>query len=231
LLYFIVHFLAGTPLVALALIAMGIWQRRTYRDRRYWTLALFLIAPFGISFFHLRQDHLRYVLTAYSAGALLAAIGLDRIIGWLQSRWGVPALVPIGITLGSLVWSLAWIHPYYLNYYNPLAGGTKGVVAHQRFEIGFYGEGIREATDYINHTAPNGATVHYEVIPDDAPYLDRPRLIRQDVPPGADYLITNTNAMNSPAKRSHFSLEGYHIVYEVQAAGAPFVWVYRRDQL
>lgn len=227
--YFVLHFLVGTPIVVLILASLGLHQSKRSWTARDWMVLSWLIAPFAISFYHLRQDHLRYVLPAFPALALFAAVGLWRLTDWLTNRWSVARWLVPTMVAGSLVWTMIWIHPYYLNYYNPLVGGTNGVVAHERFELGFYGEGIKEATEFVNRTAPAGATIHYEVIPDDAPYLDRPRLVRMDTPPGADYLIVNANALHDPAKRANFSLDGYRLAYEVKAAGAPFVWVYQKN--
>jgi 4-amino-4-deoxy-L-arabinose transferase-like glycosyltransferase len=227
--YFVLHFLVGTPLIVLILATLGIVQSRRSWTDRHWVVLTWLVAPFAISFYHLRQDHLRYVLTAFPALAIFAAIGLWQLTDWLTGRWQAARWIAPVLVAGSLAWTIVRAHPYYLNYYNPFVGGTHGVVAHERFELGFYGEGIKEATEFVNRTAPAGATVHYEVIPDDAPYLDRPRLVRQDTPPGATYLITNTNALHDPTKRDNFSLEGYHEVYAVRAAGAPFVWVYQKN--
>lgn len=220
--YFAVHFLVGTPLLVLILQALGMWQVVRERSLKHWTLLAWFVAPFLFSFYHLRQDHLRYVLTAFPAVALLAAIGLAAVV----KRWPKLKLASWGILAIYLLFVVHAIHPYYLNYYNELVGGAKGVAKHQTFDLGFYGEGIKEATEVVNASAPVGATVHYEVIPDDAPYLDRPRLVRHDVI-GADYLIVNSNALTDPRKRAAAVTTSYRLIHEVKAAGAPFVWVYQ----
>lgn len=226
--YFVVHAVVGTPLGVLFLAALGIaaaFQRRTETDL---LLLLWLVLPFGMSLYHLRQDHLRYVLDAFPALALLAGLGFWWLVDRLpRPRLAVPAALAIlGAYLALVVWQ---IHPYYLEYYNLLVGGPRGVAERNLFDLGFYGEGVKEATAYVNRIAPDGATVRYEVIPDDAPYLDRPRLQRLDTNE-ADFLIINSNAKRHPTKLAEVELGAYTEVYAVYAGGAPFVWVYQRNR-
>jgi 4-amino-4-deoxy-L-arabinose transferase-like glycosyltransferase len=221
--YFLVHFLVGTPLLVLVLQGLGVWQVARLRTVQYWTLLAWFVAPFLFSFYHLRQDHLRYIVAAFPAVALLAGIGLSVFV----ERWPKLKLVSWGVLAIYLLLIVRSVHPYYLNYYNELVGGAKGVAAQHLFNLGFYGDGIKEATEFVNKNAVDGATVHYEVVPDDAPYLDRPRLLRLDVV-GADYLIVNSNALADPRKKAAADTTGYRLVHEVKAADAPFVWVYQR---
>lgn len=232
--YFVAHFSFGTPVVVLVLLATGLWRIVRTKKPLGWALLLWLVAPFFISFYHLRQDHLRYILSAFPAMALIASLGF----WWLVDRFAKGRLWVslIGVMLISyylLVINLK-IHPYYLNYYNELVGGAKGVAAKNWFDLGFYGEGIKEATEFVNQTAPNGSIIHYEVIPDDAPYLDRPRLIRYDAirdrERGFDYLIINQNALKNEQKRRVSEAPGLEKIYAVKADGAEFAWVYKRKK-
>lgn len=225
--YFVVHFLFGTPglIIILTLVALFvILKRRKIAD---FVILFWLIMPFGISFYHLRQDHLRYILSVMPAVSLLSSIGF-----WIIVERFPRAKVAAKIAAGALVVYLAIIvcriQPYYLSYYNEFIGGPRNVARHNLFKLGFYGEGIKEATDYINKTAKDGATVHYEIIPDDAPYLDRPRLSRQDNDE-ADYLVFNTNAMQDKDKKEHINTSGYKLEYSVKVGEAPFVFVYSKE--
>lgn len=227
--YFLIHFFFGAPVVILFLMAIGVFRLVKSLKTAAWSLIFWLAAPFTISLYHLRQDHIRYILAAYPAAALIAAIGFWWLVGFITKKWRLApyfAVAALVSYLGLTVWR---IQPYYLNYYNELVGGVSGVAARDFFRLGFYGEGIKEATEYINKTAKDGETIHYEVIPDDAPYLDRPRLVRYDRY-GADYLIFNANAAADQKKLQSINLEGYQKVYAVKAQGAEFVWVYQKNQ-
>lgn len=85
----------------------------------------------------------RYILPAWPALLTLSAAGLLALWNWLrdrfpQRRFAGPAAGIAGLLAlqGAL---LAWYHPYYLSYYNPLLGG--GPAAQRTFLIG-WGEGM-----------------------------------------------------------------------------------------
>lgn len=216
--YFLVHFGVGIPLLVIALMTLGIFKLAKPAKTLTYVLLLWLAAPFLFSFSHLRQDHIRYILPALPAASLIAAIGFQKLP--FQK-------IAVVILVAYLVFVNARIYPYFLNYYNEIVGGPAGVYSKKLFALGFYGEGIKEATEYVNKIATDGQTVHFEVIPDDVPYLDRPRLTRLDQS-GADYLIINSNALSDPKKRSFIDTAGYQEIYAVKANGAPFVWVYTK---
>lgn len=280
--YFLIHFLFEIPFVTLLLFFLGLWWVIKNKRLTEWVLVLWVLAPFATSFYHIRQDNLRYVQAAFPALALIAALGFwhaARIIQHGRRELGVLVgiLIPFGISIyrlaqhqsltvaiiysGILLAGLVgfWhgasrlhllrhmvpifaavtvaayliilaivFHPYYLNYFNILIGGPQYVSRHHLFNIGYYGDGIKEATEYVNKVAPAGARVRFEIIPDDAPYLDRPRLVRYDFD-GADYLIVNSNLYNDPDKTAVVQaiLPAYNEIYSIKANGAPFVWIYK----
>lgn len=57
------------------------------------------------------------------------------------------------------------IQPYYLDYFNELIGGTKTVYRYNLFELGWWGEGGREAGEYIISHAKNNAKIGYKLNP------------------------------------------------------------------
>jgi hypothetical protein len=115
----------------------------------------------------------RYVLPTWPAIEILAAAGLvagvERLRRWGKGRGQFSAdstgahsrltlRVPVpgsrfcgSAVLGSLFFvlmsvNLAWYHPYYLSYYNPLLGG--GAVAQRTLLIG-WGEGMDQAGAWL----------------------------------------------------------------------------------
>jgi len=56
----------------------------------------------------------------------------------------------------GIYWNLK-LHPYEYVYYNNLAGGVGG--AFRSYEMDYWATSYREATQYLNATAPHGARV------------------------------------------------------------------------
>ena len=57
------------------------------------------------------------------------------------------------------------ISPYYLDYYNELVGGPKIVSDTRMFQIGWWGEGVREAAYYVRDNGKKGSSVGLAVVP------------------------------------------------------------------
>ncbi|HEX5690860.1 MAG TPA: glycosyl transferase, partial [Roseiflexaceae bacterium] len=98
----------------------------------------------------------RYVLPTWPAIEILAAVGLARIcdfrfwtLDWHAANSKMPNLksnILLSILAIGLTINLAWYHPYYLAYYNPLLGG--GVGAQRALLIG-WGEGMDQAGAWL----------------------------------------------------------------------------------
>ncbi|HEU5085784.1 MAG TPA: glycosyl transferase, partial [Roseiflexaceae bacterium] len=92
----------------------------------------------------------RYVLPTWPALLVLAGSGLAAFGTWLvqhiqRCRFAFAAAALMVLMLLEGV-QLAWYHPYYLSYYNPLFGGGK--VAERMFLIG-WGEGMDQVGAYL----------------------------------------------------------------------------------
>jgi hypothetical protein len=108
---------------------------------------------------------MRYLIMIYPAIALICACGLWAAAGWIGDRVksvGRDRAFAVGSTLTVvyLVVSLILVHPYYLDYYNALAGGPKGAYDHKSYEFGWWGEGVKAAMDYVERTASRLDRLH-----------------------------------------------------------------------
>lgn len=86
---------------------------------------------------------------------LFACAGLD----WL-SRPSVSKLLTVAgivLMLAPGVVSNLRLHPFQYTYYNELVGGVRG--ASGRFDLDYWCTSYRQATAYVNRTAPEGASV------------------------------------------------------------------------
>lgn len=85
-------------------------------------------------------DGIRHHLFVLPPLAVLAAIGLDRLLGAASARLMLAALLLLGA--GTAAARLVITHPYQYVAFNALAGGTAG--AQGRFELDYWGTALRE---------------------------------------------------------------------------------------
>jgi 4-amino-4-deoxy-L-arabinose transferase-like glycosyltransferase len=126
-------------------------QERVDCMRFYRTLAVLagfvIVFAVGLSPFPKKLD--RYLVAAFPALNILAAVGLVGGATWLARRFSRRLLAPGLAALVALVAlaNAAWYHPYGIAYYNQLFGGTRAGV--QTFLVG-EGEGLGEAAAWLN---------------------------------------------------------------------------------
>ena len=154
-----------TPLVALGVAAavLRLLGRRGSQEERLAQLSLLAYAVLFAAFMTLGQKKFdRYLLPVYPALVLFASVGLAAMVRW-AADWVGDVLGRRGHGAGRLrtaVWivalaavallqiALVWPHrPYYLSYYNPLAGGAR---AAQHVMLVGWGEGIDQVARYLD---------------------------------------------------------------------------------
>lgn len=100
-------------------------------------------------------DNFRHFLFITPPIFICAGFGLQffldrtRRVYW-KVFWLLLAIVPG-------VYGLITLHPYQYVYYNSLAGGVPG--AARRYELDYWATSYREATQFINEIAPEGARI------------------------------------------------------------------------
>lgn len=245
--YFPLYFLVTMPVTLLPLIPVGMVRtahvflkaRRAARerpeadtDRRdlgHLGLLLWFLAPWVVMVSPMARDGVRYLYPALFPACLLAAVGAEWLavrVGRLVRREWVarPVLALLGAVMGlQTLHGGLQVHPYYIDYYNELTGGPKVVAEEGLFEIAWWGEGLKEAAAFISRTAPPDATVKVYAHPKHVVQLraDLKGVDNMD----ADFVIFNNLFNNRPRLPKH------QIAYVVRAAGAPLVWVYRKESI
>ncbi len=159
------------PLVTLILSTLGV--ARTVRDPQQksvgflflWAAILPCLIPIVLG--SPKYDGERLFLPAFPFLAILAGIGgavLVRIGGHFDRKSPTVACAPrvflavLTLLILNGVWAFWSVSPYYLTYFNELAGGRKRAFA--RFEMTYWGEGLDgDALKVLNATIPDGATV------------------------------------------------------------------------
>ncbi|MFT5429390.1 MAG: putative membrane-bound dolichyl-phosphate-mannose-protein mannosyltransferase [Myxococcota bacterium] len=216
--YYPVYFLLTTP--ALLLIAFALFWIRLVTKRRYWHLvvALWFLVPFIWGFSSLKQDGVRYLAPMFPALALTVGLGVEHVVKRLN--WQPVAVFATGL---YLVWQSFIIHPFYLDYYSELFGGTRGVYAARLGQTGWWGEGLDQAIAHVNAAAPPGATWETNAQLTHPFGALRPDLIERSGSPDI-YIDTEL----SPA--SEFR-PGYLPHFWLEADGAPIVIVFVKQEV
>ncbi len=254
--YLSTYVLVTTPVLILALLAVGTYVSLKLRKFEHVMILLWMVVPlFLYSFFHLRQAGPRYGIMSYPAIAAVAAIGIDWLAQKFSGRFPVEhtkrivyGIIP-AVVVAYLLVIAAFIHPYYLDYYNEAVGGPAGVYENKRFAIGQWGEGIDTATYWVNEHAPQNASVQLYVMPrhvipplrddlqDLTPFIpkylsgtENLNWYMTNVTPQADYLVENTFFRWYLNESFHNLIaDDYTLIHSVDVQGAPLAWIYHRN--
>ena len=227
--YYLVSLFAATPVLlfvpfARSLWTVLLWDRSSDSGHRRFlvVLALWFFTPFLWSISSLKQDGIRYVYNVFPAFALLIGLGLDRLVERFAQRIGqwVHALAGAGLATYLGV-TAARIHPYYLDYYSEALGGTEGVFRGSLFEVGWWGEGLDRAIDWMNDNVDKGATWDCQGVVTHTFDGLRTDLVNRTRNP--EYLI------HSSLTHRDLNREGHTAVFRVDAGGAPIVIIWRRE--
>ena len=223
--YFLVYLYATAPIGVLALVAAGLARfaaRRTEWRSTVIALALFAV-PLIAAFSPVRQDGVRYVMPSVVALALIAGAGLDQLATWARHPRAGAALLAVAALYLAIV--CARIHPYYLDYYGEQVGGPARVARTKNFELGWWGEGLHEATAYVAAHAAPGDKIHRECV--EAKHV---AWFHGDAwahmttrAADADWIVVQ------PALGGCGIPAGFSLAFTARAQGAPLVRVYRRD--
>jgi hypothetical protein len=120
--FFPVALAVKSPLAFLILVLVSvaflIWNGSF--DRNAWALVAFSAGVLLVGIFSHIDIGVRHVLPAYLGLALLAGVGLVRLLEWSDSRLWLKA--SIAFLMLWLAGSSLWSHPDYLAYFNELAG-------------------------------------------------------------------------------------------------------------
>ena len=159
------------------LVLFGLFVYKAVKNRNFYlsAIALWFAVPFLYSFSSWKQDGIRYIYQIYPPLSLISAVGLFSFIDavpWKRYKRLISYSLPSAVVFYLLITCLI-IHPYYLDYYNEVVGGPRNVHKRKWFEIGWWGEGIKEAVDYINKSAKPNSWVQFKIVPDhEKPPLD-----------------------------------------------------------
>jgi hypothetical protein len=123
-------------------------------------VGLWFLAPLGLVM-ALRPsmyDNFRHFLFILPPVFIFAGYALEEIFRRL-GRLALAGGLLILLLLPGIFW-LTRLHPFQYVYYNSLVGGVGG--AFRRYELDYWATAYRQAVDYLNASAPQGARVVVE---------------------------------------------------------------------
>ena len=228
--FYIVYLIYRPTIPMVILFSLGITYALYRRSKSDVLLLLWIFIPLACLSFQ-KVKLLHYLVPIFPPLCVLAARGGTGIISSLRSK--IKRRICLLAFLILIIWQSLIIysaHPYYLLYFNELAGGTAGGARY--FTIG-WGEGLREAAYYVEaHTSPNDKIVswysHIVSFYCRREVLSFPKSLEKIRSNDVKYAIVYLNQLqrhpNNPVIRYLSNLQPEKVIY---LRGVPLVWIYR----
>jgi len=214
--YYLIYLGVTTPILVLILLMPFFIQMFKNRNVNNWLILAWFLVSFLITFSPTKLNGMRYMVLIYPALAIMASVGFFYLFQKKDS-----------LIFGSLFILYLLIininyYPYYLTYYNELVGGTYGVYKNKLFPIGWWGEGVEEASSWVSANAPTAAKVYLNTIPNHTTggKLRNDLILTSENP---DYIIVNLNTIwfDDPKIPNNF-----HLLKTINSDKVPFVQIY-----
>jgi hypothetical protein len=212
------------PAVALFIVGIpGSWVMARRNPRHLWLIVLlwlwFLLPALAVMTDLIPiYNNFRHLLFILPPLLLIAGIGMQEIMRRLRpaaAQWALAALV-----LAPGMAGIIQLHPYEYIYYNQLVGGVAG--AEGRFELDYWLISFRQAMEYINRVAPEGATLTVDHSFRTAAPFARPDLTLTEHPGGILALAGRQTVYDDAFEPS------MSIIYEVRKQGVLLAIVKRQ---
>lgn len=230
--YYLVHFLITTPFFLLVLFLIGLLAiNKKIQVTKKWimyVLVIWFVFPFIQSLYNFRQHGIRYIIEIYAPFSLIAAFGFDYIVSKFTKsiKRKILYFVPVAIYMFMV---LVKITPYYLDYFNILVGGTKGVYEKRLFQLGWWGQGIKEAVLYVAKNASPNASVGLAVEPlTSVPQVKNLVFSKYSNDKLYDYVLVSYFMVTREGFDDSKIKKNYNRIYSVSADGASLVDVYKQ---
>lgn len=226
--YYFVYFFISIPILILLLLFIGV--KKIIKQSNIYSLIIliWLILPFSLSIYSWRQHGLRYIIEIYPAIALISALGFDYLVGRFTKNNVKKILyfMPIFIYLVIVLWQ---IKPYYLDYFNELVGGVNNVYEKKLFQIGWWGQGVKEAGYYLKDNAPSGSKIGLALSPSHVfPTLKNYNVSIFTPDKKYDYVVVNYYNILREGFDDSSIRKNYKPIYKVFADKAILVTVYKK---
>lgn len=228
--YYVIYFLITTPILLLILFFIGFRASLLSRKWILYTVLAWFLIPFLQSLYNFKQHGVRYIIEIYSPLAIICAVGVEHLFGNLLQSFKYRLFVIIFILLYLFV-ILFRITPYYLDYFNRFVGGAQGVYKEKSFQLGWWGQGLKEAFVYLEKNSPDKSTVgvavsQIQLVPKSERLIIKPYIKGEKY----DYVVVNFYHVIRDKFDDSYIRKDYKVVHSVKADGAHLVEIYRRNE-
>jgi hypothetical protein len=200
-----------------------------------YTFIIWFLFPFAQSFYPWRVHGVRYIIEIYAPLSIIAGAGLAYVVEKLKGgvRLRIFSIVLVATYMCLIILQ---IKPYYLDYFNELVGGTRGVYNHGYFELGWWGQGLREAGYYLQDNAKKNSSIALFISPLHVfPPINNQKLIFIDPNKGVynnqvkyDYVVVNYFHVLREGFDDSKIKQDYKLIHQVKVDGAPLVDIYSK---
>jgi 4-amino-4-deoxy-L-arabinose transferase-like glycosyltransferase len=222
-----------TPLETIGLLAATLASGIALARRTPWTaertvfvvLLLFLLW-WGAIMTNGPKKFDRYVLPVWPALLVFSAAGLTWLVRRFRQPWAASLALPLLVVVlqGAV---LAWYHPYYLSYFNPLLGGSS--VAPRLFLIG-WGEGMNEVGRYLRERRDaTGGQIISALPPTLQPFVDVPvQEIRAIDRAQANYAVVYLESIQrGDVPEIYARIQQTLPLHEIRIHDIPYAWIHQ----
>lgn len=226
--YYVLSLLITTPLLILILSIIG--SLKVLKEKRTFGIIILIwfLFPFIQSLYHFRQHNIRYIIEIYAPFAMVAAIGFEYLITKYIKNLQLRIFSSL-LLITYLLFTVYKSSPYYLTYFNGLVGGTKTVYEHKLFLLGWWGEGMKEAGEYLEKNAPKNSSIGIAISPYKVfPPLKNHKIEIYDEKKEYDYVVVSYFNVLREGFDDSYVRKNYQPVYSVNADGAKLVNIYKK---
>jgi 4-amino-4-deoxy-L-arabinose transferase-like glycosyltransferase len=226
--YYFVYFIITTPLAILLLALIGLKKIDRSKNWIWYSLILWFCFPFLMSFYPKKEHGIRYIIQICIPLALIAAMGFEAIVSKFVKKYKYKLLflIPLFLYQFLILWRIT---PYYIDYFNIVVGGAKNVYEKRLFQLGWWGEGIKEAFTYLDKNTSKSSTVSIATSPSHTlPPLPGRNVVKYKNGETYDYVVVNFYNIIRERFDDSKIRKNYKVVYSVIADGAHLVEVYKK---
>jgi len=203
-----------------------------YDKKTVWVflvIVVWFIVPFSQSLYNFRQQGIRYIIEIYAPFSILCGIGIDYFTNRISPNSTIVKYSILLVVVFYLFFTIGKISPYYLDYFNEFSGGTKNVYDKELFQLGWWGQGIREAAIYIEKNSKASSSVGLAVSPIESfPKFNKLNFERYEMGENYDYVLVGYYDRTRLGFDDFHVKKNYNLVYSVDADGAEIIKVYKR---